>query len=147
MSTARTLRNAISRALIVTTTSALLPAPTYAEMIGTERAANGERDRILVLLERPEVAGQLEAYGVKPDDAKARVAALSDPELARISAEIDRAAAGAGNGGFLGVIAIGTLVIVLLPFFILGALIAGATRMSHVSKHEAVDEARSPFPR
>jgi hypothetical protein len=147
MRTANTFRKLVVSTLIVTTTSALVPTSAHAEMISTERAANGERDRILVLLERPDVAAQLEAYGVKPGDAKARVAALSESELARLSAEIDSAAAGAGNGGFLEFIVIGALVIVLLPFIILGALIVHEARKPHVSKHEAVDEAQSPFPR
>ena len=145
MTTASTVRKLLVKALIVTTTGALLPAPARAEMIGTERGANGERQWILVLLERADVAAQLQAYGVTPGDAKARVAALSEPELARLSAEIDTAAAGAGNGGFLEVLVIGALVIVLLPFVILGALIVNRDK-SPLSPQQAVDAVQSRFP-
>ena len=55
MRTPGRFRKLVVRALIVTTTSALLPAPA-----------------------RADVAAQLEAHAVKPGDAKAQVAPLSE---------------------------------------------------------------------
>jgi len=133
------LRSLIARVLIVTMISSFAPR-AGAAMIGTAAAASPERERLLVLLDRPEVAAQLEAYGVSPSDAKARVAALSDAELAAISAEIDKAYAGAGGGGgifaALATVTMIALVVLLLPFFIVGGLIAVAVKAGASTTHQ-----------
>ena len=104
-----------------------------AAMIGTEAAVNGDRERVLRLLDHPDVAAQLEAYGVRISDAKARVAALSDAEAAELSAEIDKAYAGAGGGGeILAAPLMLIFAIVLLPFFLLGVLIYSAVTHKNV---------------
>lgn len=117
------MRSLVARILIVSITSTFIPRAEGA-MIGTESIVGGDRERILILLERPDVAAQLESYGVNPSDAKARVAVLSDAELAVLSSEIDKAWAGAGGGGgFVVAVAMVIVFVLLLPFFLAGALI------------------------
>ena len=123
------IRSLVARVLIVTITSAFIPSAEGA-VIGTEALVVGDRDRILMLLQRPDVAAQLEVYGVKVPDAKARVAALSDAEAAQLSDEIDKAYAGAGGGdGFVALLMVPVMVVavlVLIPFFLVGAVVYAA---------------------
>ena len=114
------MRCLVARALIVTMCSTCVPRAEGA-VIGTDATINGDRERIFALLERPEVAAQLEAFGVRMSDAKARIAALTDAEAAQISAEIDKAYAGAGENPII-YLMMAPLVVLLLPFFLLGAM-------------------------
>ena len=73
-----------------------------AELVGTDEAAasvepanqNADRERVRAFMERPEVIEKLKAVGVSPDDAKARVAALSDQEVHMIAGRLDMLPAG-----------------------------------------------------
>ena len=56
--------------------------------------AGAERERLAGLLERVEVQARLQSLGVDPASAKARVAALSDEEAARLAAQMDELPAG-----------------------------------------------------
>ena len=96
-------RRLIASLLVVSLTGLGLPLPAHAGMIGTDSlAASGDRDRIAGLLERAEVRAGLEAYGVSPADVKARVAAMTDTEVARLAGQIDSLPAGGdGVGGVL----------------------------------------------
>lgn len=78
---------------------------------GGLRTAADHRARLLASLERADVAAALVERGVSVDEARLRVAALSDAEAARLGAEIDQVPAGASE-------LIGTviLVFVLLVF-------------------------------
>jgi hypothetical protein len=89
-------------------------APT---LIGTEQAAAAQPGRALLeqTLARADVVAGLQARGVSVDEARARVAALTDAEAAQVAAQIDKAPAG---GDALGVIL--TIFIVLLVTDILG---------------------------
>jgi len=76
-------RRVIATLLIVSITGLALPQQAYAEMLSTDAAvAESDRDRIWSVLNRAEAEAQLKAYGVSPADAKARVAALTDEEVA-----------------------------------------------------------------
>jgi uncharacterized protein DUF6627 len=75
-----------------------LPWQAQAGMIGTDQAAPASA------ISRSDVTAQLERFGLSPEDAKERVAALSDAELADISGRIDALPAG-GLTGALPVIA------------------------------------------
>lgn len=70
---------------------------------GADRTLAGQahRDRLASELDRPELQARLERWGVGADEARARVAALSDEEAAALVAKIDEAPAG---GDVLGVI-------------------------------------------
>jgi hypothetical protein len=60
----------VSAALLLGLALALALPNAYAGMIGIEDA---ERDRVKTLLERPELAAELQKMGVAPDAARARV--------------------------------------------------------------------------
>jgi hypothetical protein len=89
-----------------------LPLPSYAGMLASDATlAAPQRDRVMSLLERADVQAKLEAYGVRPADVQARVAALSDEEAARLARDIDRLPAG-------GMDIIGAIVLVFLVLLI-----------------------------
>jgi hypothetical protein len=90
-------------------------ATSQAAMITTP----SERDGLLRLLDRAEVQSQLQAYGVSPEQAKARIAALSDVEAAQLAAQIESLPAGGDVGGAL-ISAILIVFLVLLLTDILG---------------------------
>jgi hypothetical protein len=85
------------------------------ELISTEQVAATEglrsaadtRAQLLAALERADVAAVLVERGVSLQQARLRVAALTDAEAARLAAQIDRAPAGASE-------LVGTLVIVFM---------------------------------
>lgn len=68
------------------------------ELAAASRSAEGDasRERLAAQLERPELVAKLEHWGVTPEQARARVDALSDEEAQRLVAQIDQAPAGAG---------------------------------------------------
>jgi hypothetical protein len=72
--------------------SLALPLPAHAGMVATQDAL--DRERILIVLDRAGLQAQLLAYGLSPDDVKARVAALTDAEAAELAARIDELPAG-----------------------------------------------------
>jgi hypothetical protein len=104
------LRRMIAGLLIVCMGALSAPLPAVAGIVTTETAiAGAERARLAGLLEREELRVQLQALGVDPADARARVAALSDEEAARLVAEIDAAPAGGSD----------VLVVALIVFLVL----------------------------
>ena len=68
-----------------------VPFPAQAAMLATD---SGQRAQVNRLLERAEVQSRLEAHGVNPADVKARVAAMTDDEVAQLAARIDSLPAG-----------------------------------------------------
>ena len=74
-----------------------------------------DRQRVAEFIDRAEVRAALEARGVDVNEAKKRVAALTDEEVARIAGKLDEVPAG---GDVLGVIVF--LFLVLLVTDILG---------------------------
>jgi len=78
-------------------------ASAQAALISTEAVAASHgvpgvadaRGKVHAALERAEVMQALAARGVDPDQVRARVAALTDAEVALVAAQIDRAPAGA----------------------------------------------------
>ncbi|HET9641855.1 MAG TPA: PA2779 family protein [Burkholderiaceae bacterium] len=76
-----------------------------AGMIGTDQAAGPgttqtERAALVSLLNRSDIGNQLQAHGVDPDAAKARVASMTDQEVRTLSGQIDALPAGASNSGW-----------------------------------------------
>lgn len=103
----------VSRLLIVCLVG--LPFQAHAGMIGTSEVvsaaqSSAARDKVLSFVSRTDVAGQLQALGLSSGDAKARVAALTDSEVAQLAGRIDQLPAGADGGGLLLLILIGVLV-------------------------------------
>lgn len=95
---------------------ALFAPQVQAGMIATEQAIPGERARLDTLLERPGVAQQLEKMGIPAEQARARVAAMSEAEVASIAGRLDSAiAAGAmSNTDLIIVLAIVLLILIIL---------------------------------
>jgi hypothetical protein len=85
------------------------PVPALAGIVGTDAVVAGvERERLAGLLDRSDVRARLQALGVDPALARARVASLTDEEAARLAAEMDALPAG---GDALGVALIVFLVL------------------------------------
>ena len=80
--------------LLLALTLALPQSPSCAGLIPTEAAAPNERERVMALIERPEVAQQLEKMGIPQNEAKVRVAAMSEAEVASLAGKLDALPAG-----------------------------------------------------
>lgn len=105
-----TMKKMTCRALVVSLL-ALSFQTANAGMIGADQAAAGTAtsDRALVVsvLNRAETATQLQAQGIDPSMARARVAAMTDQEVQALAQDMQTAPAGAlSSGGWLAVILI-----------------------------------------
>ena len=115
-----TLAKIVSCVLLVTMISLISPATmAQATMISTgtavqQQAIEQDRTRIRVFLEREDVQKTLQANGVSPLEAKARVDSLTDQEVTRIADKMDMLPAG---GSALGVI-VGAAVFVFIVLLI-----------------------------
>jgi len=106
-------------ALLVPFLGTALPLPAYASMVTTEAAmATGARSanaaKVNEALNREGVSERMIALGVDPAEAKARVAALGDAELAQLAAGIDSLPAGSGVIELVGAVFIVLLILELL---------------------------------
>jgi hypothetical protein len=103
------IRRIVASFLILCLGAMSVPVPALAGIVGTDAVVAGvERERIAGLLDRSDVQARLQALGVDPALARARVAALTDEEAARLAAEMDALPAG---GDALGVALIVFLVL------------------------------------
>lgn len=95
----RRFQRLVCRLLIVS--MAALPLQAGAGLVGTEAAvaAAVARDRVATLVARDDIAGQLASLGVSREEARARVAALSDAEVASLAGQLDRLPAAADGTG------------------------------------------------
>ena len=89
------------------------PPAVYAAMIPTPST---ERERVLSLVSRPEVAQQLEKYGLTAEQAKQRVGAMSEAEVASLAGQLEQLPAGAAlsNQDLLLILIVALLIIVLV---------------------------------
>ncbi len=89
-----------------------------AALVTTQEAAapDAGRDRIRSFLERAEVRDQLEALGVDPDAARARVSGLSDREVTVIAGRLDELPAGSSTEGVLLILALFFLLLIFLDY-------------------------------
>ena len=111
------LRRLVAGLLIVSIAGIGVPLPAHAGIVSTDAAfASAERGRIASMLERADVRAQLEAYGVRAADVKARVAALTDEEAAQLAGKLDSLPA--GGDGIIGALLL--IFVVLLITDILG---------------------------
>jgi len=104
-------------AFVITSMSLQMPL-AHAAMVGTDeiikqQETNHEREKVIAFLNRAEVQQELQQQGVSTEDAKARVAHLSDEELTMLSGQIDTLPA----GGFVGEI-IGAAVFIFVVLLI-----------------------------
>jgi hypothetical protein len=94
-----------------------VPLPSQAGMVTTDAAlAGAQRSQMNTLLERADVQSRLQAYGVKVEDVKARVATLTDDEVGQLAARIDSLPV--GGDGIIGALVL--IFVVLLITDILG---------------------------
>jgi hypothetical protein len=107
----------VSRILIVTMAAAMSTRSAGAGLLRAEAAH--ERARLVASIERPEVAAQLVARGVDPNDARSRIAALTDAEVVDLSRNIESAPAG-GYADPDAVVSAVLLAIALVAFVIAG---------------------------
>ncbi len=106
---------------------------TTEAVIGTPLASPSGHARLRAFLAREDVRAQIEAFGIDPEEAIARVDALSDAEVARIAGRLNELPAGGGSHAFVGpVIAL----VLLLPL----ALIVGLACEKSDEDCETVDE-------
>lgn len=77
----------------------------------TQTEASERRAQVLATLERADVAEALAAKGVNLDDARARVASLTDAEVAHLADTLEHAPAGAGD-------VLGTIVFIFLVLLV-----------------------------
>ncbi len=97
------LRLTVSRLFAASLLGAALGCGSaYAEIVGTDEAAasmepaapDSDREKLRAFMERPEVAKQLQKMGVSPEEAKARVGAMSDAEVRMVAGKLDLLPAG-----------------------------------------------------
>ena len=113
------LNRTVANILVVSLCALGLPIPAVqAELVATDRVETTRQDgfsgRELLgsLLDRADVRAALERQGVSPDEAKARVNAMSDDEVERLAARFDSLPA--GGSGFETFLVIGFLLFVTL---------------------------------
>lgn len=119
------IRLTLRKYLALLLSCALLGAPTlpaHAAMIGTAQALAAEqgrvdRERLASLLEREDLQRQLATLGVDPQDAKQRVASLTDAEVARLNQRLGELPAGGD--------VLGAILLIFIVFVITDAI--GAT--------------------
>lgn len=76
--------------------AAMVMPRAYAGMIPTEptQQALSERDKVKAMLERPEVAREMQKLGIPPERAAARVDAMTDAEVSQLAGRLDALPAG-----------------------------------------------------
>jgi hypothetical protein len=110
-------RKAIAILVIVSfSTFCIISAPARARMINTDEIFKQSqydlsRKSINTFLDRSEVQKYLVAWGISPEEAKARIDSLTDEEIENIASRIDNLPAG-GDG-------LGTIVGAALLIFII----------------------------
>ena len=80
--------------------------------VGTDGSGQAARSAIEALLDRKDVRDALVLQGLDPEEARDRVAALSDAEATRLAEMIDELPAGGGIIGFL-------VAVILVVFLVL----------------------------
>ena len=92
-------RRSVTAVLVGAIVFASVPLqPVYAALV-IQQTEGSARDRVTAFMTRTDVTAQLEALGIAPAEAQARVAALSDVEIDRIAGKIDTMPAGEGAIG------------------------------------------------
>lgn len=103
-----TFRRIIASLLVI---CIALPLPTQAAMVATDKVLGApQRAHVSQWLARDDVQARLGQYGVKPADVQARIAAMSDDEVAQLAGKIDALPAG---GDIIGAIVLVFLVLLL----------------------------------
>lgn len=89
------LPRTIALILAVLIVSAAWPTLSHADVVGTEdilveQQSTVDRESLMQELSRSDVQKELERYGVDPEQAQERVAAMTDAEVRELSAGVDQ---------------------------------------------------------
>ncbi len=90
---------------------------TTESLVDLPGEGQAKRERVRAFLNRAEVRAQLEAYGISPEEASARVESFTDREIALIAGKVDQLPAGGCYGcgeGAAVLLAAAILVVVLI---------------------------------
>ncbi|MBI5552766.1 MAG: PA2779 family protein [Desulfobacterales bacterium] len=84
----------------------LVVAPVQAAMVGTADILKAQSDdlarqKVKLFMERQDVVQQIQAWGVNPDEAQARVDTMTDEEISLLASKIDQLPAGGDALGFI----------------------------------------------
>ncbi len=120
MNSFRRLNRYLSTILAVLLTVLSIQTPAYAAIVGTDvviaqQQSSIDRAQLLAMFERSDLRDALVAQGVNPDNARERIAALSDEEVKSMIGQVDQLPAG---GDAVGVVVF--LFLVLLFTDIMG---------------------------
>ncbi len=107
----RSFLTGITAALLFGLAIALAVPQAHAGMIQVEDL---ERERVKSLLERPEVAKELEKMGIPADEARARVDAMNQAEVRQLAGRLDALPAGGQSTQNLLLIIIVILLILII---------------------------------
>ena len=104
MAFCRQFRKPVAAVLTGTMLLVSMPVlPVQAKMVGTDQVVpeidQSARDRVDAFMTREDVKAQFRALGISPEEAQARVAALSDAEIDKIAGRLDTLPAGEGAVG------------------------------------------------
>ena len=115
MHASRTLKK-FAAALVAASLLGTTVAPAQAAMVGTAQAVavqqgTLDRARLAALLERADLQAQLAALGVDVEQARERVAHLTDAEVARLNEQMGELPAGASSA--LGIVVLVFLILVI----------------------------------
>lgn len=99
-----------------------------AGMIGVDQstassAGQSDRAALIGLVNRSEVARELNAHGIDPQMARERIAAMTDPEVQALKGQIDSLPAGASFGPDPGTVVAVIVLVAVVVWFILFKLI------------------------
>ena len=88
-------------------------------MVGTadllqQKSNDMARQKVLQFMERQDVAQHLQSWGVTPEEAKARVATMTDEEISMLAKKIDQMPAGGDAVGIALAIAIIVFVVLII---------------------------------
>lgn len=126
----RAIVAAVIAGLFVTT----MPVPrAQAALVTTEdlaaqRSVTSDRARLSELLAREDILRELKGYGISAEEAQARVASLTDAEVADVAGRLDQLPAGQSWFGVL----VGAAIIVFIVLLITD--IAGLTKVFPFTK-------------
>jgi hypothetical protein len=116
----KALRRIAVMVAVAFTFMAVVVAPVHATMVGTDvvlQAAdvNAARQTVKSFLDRQEVIERLQAWGVEPAEAQARIDAMTAEEVTLLAGEIDQLPAGGDAFGLIiGVALIAFIVLLVL---------------------------------
>ena len=95
----RKIAKPVAYSVVLAFTLISVQMPAYGAIVSTgvaiqEKDATAARAHIKTMLARKDVQNQLITAGVSPDEVSARVNAMTDNEVAQLSGQLDKAAAG-----------------------------------------------------